>query len=133
MFSSKQVREYVAINNLTSAMNNTRWQALFKSLRASQRMFLYRRKDIDGTFFPEDGVSFTPEIEQYWGEFNNIEWFDILAYAEHSKGVLLTPETVDYSDELIDIASSAGANFSLIDHGIRVWGYIRNIYHPDLQ
>ncbi|MCX9158581.1 hypothetical protein OPU71_20910 [Niveibacterium sp. 24ML] len=133
MLSSKQAREYVSAKRLTSAMNNTRWQALFQSLNASHRMFQYRRKDLDGSWFPEDGISFTPEIAQYWGEFSSMEWFDILAYKEIRKGALLPIEVVDYSDELIEIARSVGAKFSIIDHGIRVWGYIRENEQPNLQ
>lgn len=132
MFSSKQVREYISALRWTSAMNNTRWQALFQSLNASHRMFQYRRKNLDGSYFPEDGVSFTPEIQQYWGEFKNIEWFDILAYKEVREGLLLPVKIIDYSHELIEIARAVGASFSLIDHGIRVWGYIRENEHPTL-
>jgi len=133
VFSSKQTREYIAAERLTPVMNNTRWQELFQSLNASRRTFRYRRKDIDGSCFPEDGMSFTPEIEQYWGAFNSMEWFEILAYEEIRKGALLPVEIRDHSDELIAIAHSVGAKFSLIDHGIRVWGYIRENEHPDLQ
>lgn len=130
--SSKQIRAYVSAKGLTALMNNTKWRRLFEALNAHQRMFMYRRQDLDGSTFPEDGLSFTPEIEQYWGAFNRIETFDILAYKEIRLGVLLEPKIEDFSNELIELAKSVGARFTLIDRGIRVWGYVRPGDQPDL-
>ncbi len=93
-------------------------------------MFRYRRKDLDGSTFPEDGSSYTPEIEQYWGAFKSMEWLEILAYKEHKKGALLAPEIEDFTSELIAIAHLAGVKFTHVPRGIRVWGYVRQSDSP---
>jgi len=128
--SDKGIREYISAESITPVLNNTKWRKFFELLNNSNRMFHYRRKDLDGSTFPEDGSSYTPEIEQYWGAFKSMEWLEILAYKEHKKGALLAPEIEDFTSELIAIAHLAGVKFTHVPRGIRVWGYVRQSDSP---
>jgi len=127
----EQVKEYVFREGITSVSNNAKWERLFALLEESDRFFQYRRTDLDGSTFPEDGTSYTPELAQYWGNFWVMEWLDILAYRAHSRGALLAPEIEDFTEEVVEIASRAGVKFTMRERGIRVWGYVRKGSSPD--
>jgi len=130
VLSDKQINEYISAETITPVLNNTKWRKLFDLLNNSNKMFFYRSKDLNGSTFPIDGSSYTPEIEQYWGAFKSMEWLEILSYKEHRRGALLKPEIEDFTSELIAIAHSAGVKFTLIPRGIRVWGYVRKSESP---
>uniref|UniRef100_UPI002B471868 DUF6678 family protein n=1 Tax=Aeromonas caviae TaxID=648 RepID=UPI002B471868 len=72
------VKEYVIKAGMTSVSNNSKWNRLFALLHQSNRFFQYRRTDLDGSTFPEDGESYTPELAQYWGNFWAMEFLDVL-------------------------------------------------------
>lgn len=127
----EQVKEYVFREGITSVLNNTKWERLFELLEKSERFFRYRRTDLDGATFPEDGTSFTPELAQCWGDFWAMEWLDILSYQTYSKGALLAPDIEDFTSELVALANDAGVKFTMIERGIRVWGYVRKGKNPD--
>lgn len=127
----EKVREYVFKEGITSVLSDTKWKRLFTLLEDSPRFFQYRRTGLDGSTFPEDGVSFTPELAQYWGDFWAIEWLDILSCREHSRGALLKPDIEDFTNELVALAHEAGVKFTMLDHGIRVWGYVRRGVDPN--
>jgi len=129
--NKEQVKEYVLREGITSVLNDTKWNRLFDLLEANPKFFQYRRTDLDGSTFPEDGVSFTPELAQYWGNFWVMEWLDILSYRVHSKGALLKPDIEDFTNELVALAQDAGVKFTILERGIRVWGYIRKGVSPD--
>lgn len=120
-----QVKEYVFKAGITSVLNDAKWERLFMLLNESDRFFQYRRVDLDGSTFPEDGQSFTPELAQYRGDFWAMEWLEILAFKAHIKGALLAPEIEDFTIELVELAKKAGVKFTMIERGIRVWGYVR--------
>ncbi|MCO4113610.1 DUF6678 family protein [Aeromonas hydrophila] len=124
------VKEYVIKAGMTSVSNNSKWNSLFALLHQSNRFFQYRRTDLDGSTFPEDGKSYTPELAQYGGNFWAMEFLDVLAYQAHSRGALLAPDIEDFTDEAIHIASQAGVKFTMLERGIRVWGYVRKESHP---
>jgi len=128
--NKEQVKGYVFKEGFTSVLNNTKWERLFALLEESKRFFQYKRTDLDGSTFPEDGVSLTPELAQYWGDFWAMEWLDIEACQAHSKGALLAPEIEDFTDELVALANAAGVKFTMIKRGIRVWGYVRKGNNP---
>lgn len=127
----EQVNEYVLREGITPVLNNTKWERLFELLQKSERFFQYRRTNLDGSTFPEDGASFTPELAQYWGDFWAMEWLDILSYQTHSKGALLAPDIEDFTSELVALANEVGVKFTMIERGIRVWGYVRKGNSPD--
>jgi hypothetical protein len=127
----EQVKEYVLRESITAVLNDTKWRRLFDLLEPNPRFFQYRRTDLDSSTFPEDGVSFTLEIEQLWGDLWAMEWLDILSFRSHSKGALLKPDIEDFTDELVALAHDAGVKFTMLERGIRVWGYIRRGANPD--
>lgn len=126
----EQVKAYVTSEGITPVMNNTKWNRLFALLADSPRFYQYRSKSLDGSTFPEDGVSFTPELEQCWGGFLTKEWLDIRSCTEHRKGALLAPVVEDFTEELVALAHEAGVKFTLNERGIRVWGYVRRGESP---
>ncbi len=126
----EQVKAYVSKEGITPASNDTKWERLFALLERSPRLYRYRRTDLDGSTFPEDGASFTPELAQYWGNFWAMEWLDILSFEEHRKGALLASSLEDFTNELVALAHEAGAKFTLSERGIRVWGYTRRGVSP---
>lgn len=121
----EQVKEYVFKEGITSVLNDAKWERLFTLLDENGHFFQYRRGDLDGSRFPEDGQSFTPELAQYYGDFWAMEWLEILAFKAHIKGALLAPEIEDFTIELVELAKKAGVKFTMIERGIRVWGYVR--------
>jgi len=131
--SKAQVTEYIEAEGITSVLNNSKWQRLFDLLDQSPLMFRYRRTDLNGTTFPEEPGSFTPELAQVWGNFWSMEWLEISAVEEIRKGALLKPEIRDFTPELIAIAHEAGVKFTLINQGITVYGYVRRSENPSFQ
>lgn len=129
--SKKQVMDYVSNEGLTPVLNNTKWNRLFELLKSNGSFFQYRSKNINGAYFPEDGTSYTPEIEQYWGNFLAKEWLEIVSIRSHSRGALLKPEIEDFTKEAVRIAHEAGVKFTMTENGIKVWGYVRKSEHPE--
>lgn len=115
---------------MTCVLNNTKWQRLFDLLHQSPCSFRYRRADLDGAIFPEEGVHPTGEVAQIYGEFWSMEHLEITAITETRTHMLLTPEAENFTPQLVALAQEAGVRFILIDQGIKVYGYIRSSDNP---
>ena len=120
------------LKNLISLSNNSRWISLFEDLKNVDEMILFRSKSVDGSFFPDEEFSYThtPEIEQYYGDFKSMMWFEIVTKLENSVGQLVKPELIDVTDKIIGICLMNKARFTLTNTGVRVWGYVE---HGDSQ
>jgi hypothetical protein len=129
-----KLKEIVERDKLTSVMNNSRWNALFESLAQIEEMIHFRTTYIDGTCFPELGGSseYTPEIEQFWGNFLAVEYLDIVSKLSVSHGALMEPEVHDYTKKVVEVCLNNKAKTSLTKNGVRVWGYFRPGSVPDL-
>jgi len=132
--SKKQVLSLVEKERLIGVMNNTKWNALFNDLNEVDDLISYRVTYIDGTTWPDNEASFpyTTELEQIWGNFVAMEYLDIDARISHSKGALLEPEIVNHIQAIIDICKKHSVKFSIIDTGVRIWGYFRQGNEPEL-
>ncbi len=124
--------EYSNLQNLISLSNNSRWVSLFEELKNVDEMILFRSKNVDGALFPDEEFSYThtPEIEQYYGDFKSMMWFEIVTKLEKSRGRLVEPELIDVTDKIIRICLNNKAKITLTNSGVRVWGYAK---HGDAQ
>ena len=120
--------------NLIGVMNNTRWNALFNGLSNIDEMIKFRVTYIDGSYWPDDESNreYTVEIEQIWGNFIATEYLDIITKIEKLKGALIKPEIIDVTQQVIKLCIANKANISLIESGVRVWGYYRHGEIPEL-
>lgn len=114
------------MQNLISLSNNSRWISLFEELKTVDELLLYRSKSVDGSTFPNEEFSYThtPEIEQYYGDFKSMMWFEIVTKLKKPRGHLVKPELIDVTEKVIGICLNNKAKITLTDSGVRVWGYI---------
>ena len=132
--SKYQVLEIVEKERLIGVMNTTKWNALFNVLNEIDELVSFRCTYIDGSTWPDEEASFpfTSELAQVWGNFIALEFIDIDARISHSSGALLNPKIIDHKQKVIDICQSTNAKFSLIDNGVRIYGYFRQGNEPNL-
>ncbi|MCG9697924.1 DUF6678 family protein [Shewanella sp. Isolate11] len=120
--------EIIEKERLIGLMNNTKWNALFSELNLIEEMIQYKAHYIDGSMFPDHETSyeFTPELQQIWGNFIAIEYVDVITIIKRDIGKLLEPEIVDVTKAILEICNEHNVKVSVINSGVRVWGYHRH-------
>ena len=118
----KYLNQIINNDQLTGAMNTTKWNELFNELNKIEELISYRIQDIDGTWFPED-KSYTAEIEQIWGDFKANKFMEINCIIKEEIGRLVKPIEHDLSKQIIDIVESLNIPYEKTKNGIRVIGY----------
>jgi len=94
--------------NLTSVLNGTKWDRLFRALEEIRDSLDFRRKDIRDGF--SDAPAWESDIYHVFGLSQFIEWVEI--------------RSAD-SRKLIDTIRLAGIPFEKVETGVRVYGYLR--------
>ncbi|SHO23173.1 Putative uncharacterized protein VP1792 [Moritella viscosa] len=106
---------------------------MFEDLKNVDEMILFRSKNVDGSFFPDEEFSYThtPEIEQYYGDFKSMMWFEIVTKLEKPVGQLVKPDLIDVTEKIIGICLTNKVKFTLTNFGVRVWGYVEHGYSQE--
>jgi hypothetical protein len=132
--SKAHVLELIEKERMIGVMNNAKWNSLFEALNTIDELLSYRVTYIDGSTWPDAEASFpyTSELAQIWGNFMAMEYIDLDARIEHSKGSLLKPKIIDHKQKVIELCTEQKAKFSITENGIRVWGYFRHGHIPEL-
>ncbi|MDA5559217.1 hypothetical protein PJK55_00610 [Exiguobacterium sp. MMG028] len=132
--------QYIERHQLTSVMNETKWQRLNRAVsEVLTHAPPYQVKYLgEHTLFPSDSL---PEYEILWGEWDeiwlesrlrSIEWIRLRPSVLLYKGVILDPDVCDMSTELITILEREKIPFIFDNETIQIFGYIRNtgIFEP---
>ena len=118
-----KLTKYLEENQISSVLNDTKWERLFEQLREIEEILDFQRKDLDA---PEPDESYWDgDFYHVMGEWQRIEWLNIRALVSESKGTLLQPVVTDRTDSLIQALEKAGTPFERLKGGVRVWGYLR--------
>lgn len=119
------IRKYIAEQQLTSNMNNTKWKELIKEITSDTEydprvnIKYLMDKDNNGKF----STVWWDEVEQYG--FDSIEWIEINPIKEISIGRLVAPKTIDYSDFIKKRLDKQTIPYEIIDGIFKVYGYKR--------
>ena len=119
----QRLRRYIEREQLTSIMNNAKWQRLFDALESIQGVLDFRRKDVRQD--EPDDENWDGDLYHVLGGWENIEWLDIRAILTVRRGALLEPDAKDNTHLLTQAVREAGIPFSRNPDGIRIWGYVR--------
>ncbi|MFB2707326.1 DUF6678 family protein [Marinobacter shengliensis] len=118
-----KLTKYLEENQISSVLNDSKWERLFELLREIEGALDFQRKDLDE---PEPDESYWDgDLYHVMGEWQRIEWLNIRALVSESKGALLQPVVTDRTDLLIQALEKAGTPFERLKDGVRIWGYLR--------
>lgn len=88
-----KLTKYLEENQISSVLNDTKWERLFEQLREIEEILDFQRKDLDA---PEPDESYWDgDFYHVMGEWQRIEWLNIRALVSESKGTLLQPVVTD--------------------------------------
>jgi len=128
--TKSKLKRYIESANITSVLNNTKWERLFKELQKIEYTLDFQRKDLDEE---------EPDSD-YWdgdlyhvlgGGWEHIEWLNIRALISHRKGALVKPDIEDNTSLLLNALVQSGAPYCLHKKGVRIWGYLRPGVSPE--
>ena len=78
--TKKKLKSYIEREQVVSVLNDTKWQKLFDSLRATEEYFLeFKRKDLDENE-PDNWAS---DLYMQFGLWEKIEWIEIRTSPEY--------------------------------------------------
>lgn len=118
-----KLRKLSAALGLTGLANDTKWNELITTMRATPRenwcpSFRFRCIDSDHVSHWDC---------EWWHHlpfpFISVMWFELHFKDEIHRGHLLPPQMVDHSSEIESVLSSIGFDFEKGDDAIRIYGY----------
>lgn len=125
----KRIRSTVRQHFSSSLMNSTKWREMTESLRGLP--LNYRAKFIDDERVIEFGHLWSPAHGYLeGGRFGPflalaLEWLEISAVEQRSRGTLLSPETIDHSDEVRQRLQAVNVSFTEQYNVFRITGHLR--------
>jgi hypothetical protein len=119
------LEKYIAENQLSSCMNNTKWKELISEI--TLRDDFNPPVNIKYVFDSENNGLFSPV---WWEEverdgFNLIEWLEINPIKSTHIGRLVKPKTEDFSEFIENGLKKHSIPFELNDGIYKVYGYRR--------
>jgi hypothetical protein len=124
-----KLHRYIESENLTSVLNNTKWNRIFSELKSIGCYIDFQRKDIDEEF--TDHEYWCSDIYNVFGGWEHIEWLNIRALTFHRRGALVKPKIEDNIQLLIKAISNSGVPYCKHGDGVRVYGYLRIGVSPE--
>lgn len=127
--TKSKLKRYLESANITSVLNNTKWERLFKELQKIEFTLDFQRKDLDEAEPNSD--YWDGDLYHVLGGWEQIEWLNIRALISHHKGTLVKPDIEDNTSLLLSALAQSGAPYCLHNEGIRIWGYLRPGVSPE--
>ncbi|MGK0247888.1 MAG: hypothetical protein ACI910_000616 [Oleispira sp.] len=124
-----KLHRYIESENLTSVLNNTKWNRLFSELKSIGCYIDFQRKDIDEEFTNPE--YWCDDIYNIFAGWAHIEWLNIRALTVHLRGSLVKPKIEDNISLLLKAISNSGVPYCKHGDGIRIYGYLRIGVSPD--
>ena len=118
----------VSERNLSSVMNNTRWNRLIEAVRTSMPFPPpYQRKDIlsEGPFPAnfEDDVPYHGDWGSALRPYHSIEWLRVRPRYQKPQGQLVAPEIVDESERFLAIVRALRLPHRVESDCVWIYGY----------
>ncbi|NAW67276.1 DUF6678 family protein [Photobacterium halotolerans] len=129
--TKSKLKRYIECENISSVLNNTKWDRLFKELQKIDFTLDFQRKDLDQSEpGPDD---WDADLYHVMGAWEQIEWLNIRALISHPKGDLIKPEIENNTQLLINALQQSGIPYCIYHDGIRIWGYLRPGISPEWE
>ena len=120
-----QPKTFSAIQRLglVSLMNTTKWHEIagkLSRLGSNGPLCCYKHVAEEHIYGPS---------HLYWHEFIHdsteiYEWLEIHRDEAISRGMLVAPSIIDYSEQIESILREVGVPFSITERGFKVWGHV---------
>lgn len=124
-----KLKRYIERENISSVLNSTKWERLFKELQKIEFTLSFQRKDLYETEpHPDYWDSCLYHVK---GGLEEIEWLNIRALIIRHKGALVKPEIEDNTQLLIKALQQSSVPYCMHNDGIRIWGYLRPGLSPE--
>ena len=125
---SKLIR-YIERENISSVLNNTKWERLFKEFQKIEFALDFQRKDLDEAEPNPD--YWDSDLYHVMGGWEKIEWLNIRAFVSHPRGAFVKPE-IENNTPLLKVAlRQSGVPYCMHNDGVRVWSYLRPGVSPE--
>jgi len=129
--NKSKILRYLEDENISSVMNDTKWERLFQELKKIEWTLDFQRKDLDETNI--DTEYWDGDLYHVFGSHQKIEWLNIRALLSKQKGVLVESEIEDNTAILLEALETSGVPYSKHGSGVRIWGYLRQGVSPEWE
>jgi hypothetical protein len=127
--TKSKLKRYIERENISSVLNNTKWERLFKELQEIEFTLDFQRKDLDEAEPSPD--HWDSDLYHVIGAWEQIEWLNIRALISLPNGALVKPEIEDNTQLLIKALRQSGVPYCMNNDGIRIYGYLRPGVSPE--
>ncbi|MBU2978735.1 DUF6678 family protein [Alteromonas sp. C1M14] len=115
--------DYINKHQLTSVMNNTKWNNVEIALNEREDFVPHVRYKL---IYEDKPNGFT---SVWWDELlviaQNIEWLEVQPFTLERRGALVDDKKTDYTDFVSSQLKKYAIPYSIEDGMYRIWGYLR--------